>query len=481
MIGTVCASMLVVVAIRSGAAFLLVALCTAALPLAVMTLIFVSWMNRTVQRLLDYQNERARAFSAWQQKLLADHNHDVSRWRKKHVAEMNSALHRLVSHLVETRIPAAVSHAPVPAAAHEPVVSDDITKLLESVIDAVGTLVDQHVSRREALLQVLVALARRVQPSAHRLQEAATYLAEARPGDELVQRTVMNMDHAAAQQARAAQGLAVLCGEWPGQQWPRPLALVEVVRAASGRIVDYLRIKVVGDITLAAAAPVVEPLIHLVAELLANATTCSPPSTDVDVTVRMVQRGAVIVIDDGGVGLDQNRLAKVNAIASGRQLPELEDLLDSMQTGLLVVGTLARRHNFRVDLSESPFGGVRAVVLVPDEAVEVLNDEDVLALAHLPASPTPASPPRPTALGTAPAAEHRGASAISGLPLRRSPRHDPPQPVGPPPAAAPAPPSPAQDPSEFLGQYLQGARSVPADQQEHPTPSPSSAQQEEHR
>jgi len=145
--------------------------------------------------------------------------------------------------------------------------------------------------------------------------------------------------------------MAVLCGEWPGQQWPEPLPLVDVVRAAAGRIIAYRRIEVAGDPDIAAAAPVVEPLIHLVAELLANATQSSPPATSVPVTIRSVQRGAVIEVHDCGVGLDDHRLTQAREIASGTRLIGLDELGEFPQTGLAVVGQYARRHGFRVDVS----------------------------------------------------------------------------------------------------------------------------------
>ena len=129
----------------------------------------------------------------------------------------------------------------------------------------------------------------------------------------------MRVDHAAAQQARNAQSLAALCGEWPGQQWHQALPIADVVRGAAGRITAYQRVEVSGDPGVAVSARVVEPLIHLVAELLANATQSSPPTTQVLVSLRHVQRGAVIEIDDGGVGLDDSRLEQVREIASGRR------------------------------------------------------------------------------------------------------------------------------------------------------------------
>jgi hypothetical protein len=223
----------------------------------------------------------------------------------------------------------------------------------------------------------------------------------------------MRVDHAAAQQARHAQSMAVLCGEWPGQQWAEPLPLVDVVRAAAGRIIAFRRVEVAGDPDIAAAAPVVEPLIHLTAELLANATQSSPPSTSVPVIVRAVQRGAVIEVNDCGVGLDDHRLTQSRDIASGARPVSLDKLGEFPQTGLAVVGQYARRHGFRVDVAESVYGGVRAVIGVPAELVETV------APAETAAAPAPVIP---AAREEEPV--RTGAGPSAGLPRRHSPRHE---------------------------------------------------------
>jgi hypothetical protein len=241
-------------------------------------------------------------------------------------------------------------------------------------------------------------------------------MAARHPADSDVLESSMRVDHAAAQQARHAQSVAVLCGEWPGQQWPQPLALLDVVRAASSRIVAYRRVTVSGEPDVAATASAVEPLIHLAAELLANATQSSPPTTQVLVTVRTVQRGAVIEMDDGGVGMEEHRLEQAREIISGRRLLRLGDLGEVPQTGMAVVGQYVRRHGFGVDLMPSPYGGVRAIVLVPAEMVETL--EPTATPPPLPAA-EPEAGPAVTGPVSVPAAD---AGGTGSLPQRRSRR-----------------------------------------------------------
>jgi signal transduction histidine kinase len=295
---------------------------------------------------------------------------DSARW---------AALERAVDHLVRFQVPATLASRTVPESppARGSDASAEAAALFEPVTAALGSGVaglrlDLDEQQESARLAV-VTLARRVQASAHRIQEEVTRMTQRHPGDADVLESGMRVDHAAAQQARNAQSVAVLCGEWPGQQWSEPLALVDVVRAASGRIVPYQRVGVSGEPDIAAAASAAEPLIHLVAELLANAAQSSPPSTQVLVTVRVVQRGAVIEIDDGGIGMDEHELKRAREIASGRRPTGLGDLGEVPQTGFAVVGHYARRHGFGVELMPSPYGGVRAVVLVPAGMIETLE------------------------------------------------------------------------------------------------------------
>jgi signal transduction histidine kinase len=342
--------------------------------------------------------------------------------------EQAGAVRRAVEHAVTERVPAALAGRDVSSPCPADGIDAELAGLLDEMVAAVAGLAGRQGSMRSAV----VALSRRVQASAHRIQEEATLMADRHPGDADVLEVSMRVDHAAAQQARNAQSMAVLCGEWPGQQWPEPLPLVDVVQAAAGRITAYRRVEVAGDPDVAVAAPAVEPVIHLVAELLANATQSSPPSTMVPVTVRTVQRGAVVEINDCGVGLDDYRLEQAREIASGKQVTGLAELGEFPQTGLAVVGQYVRRHGFRVDVSESVYGGVRAVVGVPAELVETVDPAESVTVpsATVPEAGTPA--PRATAVPVAPAApfadtevapEADNTGETRRLPRRQSPRH----------------------------------------------------------
>lgn len=263
----------------------------------------------------------------------------------------------------------------------------------------------------------VLSLSRKVQASAHRIQEESTRMVAKFPAEPDVLEAGMRVDHAAAQQARLAQSIATLCGEQPGQHWRDPLAIADVVRGAAGRITAYRRVRVDGDPPVAVQGAYVEPLIHLVAELLANATQSSPPATEVLVTIRSVRRGAALEIDDAGVGMDETNLTRMREITSGARQVRLNDLGEIPQTGLAVVGTYVRRHGFRVDLTESVHGGLRVAVLVPEAMITPLTPADAEQAA--PRTPPSISAPVPVPQKV----QHEPSLFTSdGLPQRRSKR-----------------------------------------------------------
>ena len=385
--------------------------------------------------------------------------------RRAQASARRSVIERAADHLLSVQLPAALAGRAAPSSlpAGAADTSAEAAELFEPVAAAITSgvaelrqdLQEQHESARLAV----VTLARRVQASAHRIQEEVTRMTQRHLGDADVLESGMRVDHAAAQQARHAQSVAVLCGEWPGQQWPEALALVDVARAASGRIVPYQRVGVSGEPDIGANASAAEPLIHLVAELLANAAQSSPPSTQVLVTVRIVQRGAVIEIDDGGVGMAEHELERAREIASGRRLAGLGDLGEIPQTGLAVVGHYAHRHGFGVDLMPSPYGGVRAVVLVPAGMLETLEPA-----GSVPADATPAATPAATDAIPAGANGTDAEREATRLPRRHSRRG---QATSPSPAAAAAVSSEPPDvatPAEagaWMGAYLGGQSAQP--------------------
>lgn len=291
--------------------------------------------------------------------------------------------------------------------------------LADATEDAEGRLDSQRM--------VLVALGRRQQTLMHRVQAAAERLAESRRDDPEVYAAGQVVDHLAAQAARLAQTLVVACGTWEGQHWPEPMRLAETVQAATARIEDFRRVRIEGDPPVAVRAAVLEPVIHLLAELLDNATTLSPSATDVVVGLSAGASGAIIRIDDQGTGLEEPRLSEAQSMVAGERDVDLAELGEVPRLGLVIVGRYAHRHGLRLALEPSPYGGLRIVIRVPDDLTTTVRSPVLEAQpAAVPApAPTPAAavPAAPTVVEAAAAQDdEEPAEGGLGLPKRTSRR-----------------------------------------------------------
>jgi hypothetical protein len=142
--------------------------------------------------------------------------------------------------------------------------------------------------------------------------------------------------------------------------------MVDVMRGAIAEVEDYARVSVATRSQAALAGSAVADIIHLLAELIENATTLSPPYTSVRVAGDTVANGFAIEVEDRGLGMSPPRLAELNERLASP--PEFNPS-DSEQLGLFVVGQLAKRHGIRVTLKASPYGGTAAIVLIPRHLV----------------------------------------------------------------------------------------------------------------
>ncbi|HJD84820.1 sensor histidine kinase [Kitasatospora aureofaciens] len=291
--------------------------------------------------------------------------------------------------------------------------------------------------------RAFLSVARRILVMAHD-QQALLDEMERTHDDPALLEGLLKADHAAAQQARLAQTLAVLCGARAGRHWPEPVSLEDVVRGAQSRILPFQRVVVRSRIETAVVGAAAEALIHAVAELLDNATRYSPPSTQVFVTLMPVHNGAVIEIDDGGVGMPEQAVAKAAAALAGGSSLEVSRLGEVPQLGLAAVGRLAESYGFRVTLSSapSPYGGVRVVVLLPNALLTEPLPPTVpglgLGLGLDGDDPAFTPGPQPTAGTAHPSTAHPGAGHPSTAhPGARHPDAGHPL-VEPPPAGRPA-------------------------------------------
>ncbi|MEU6236675.1 ATP-binding protein [Kitasatospora sp. NPDC047058] len=178
---------------------------------------------------------------------------------------------------------------------------------------------------------------------------------------------LMVIDHANSQFGRRAQGIAVLCGGWLGRR-ESVASVYDVARSAQGRIRHFDRVRINSRVSVSLASKVVEPVAIVLAELLANATNYSAPDTPVEISVQAVPTGVCLIIDDAGLGMGQEEKDRAAALLNPGAPISLTSLGNPPKFGFAVSGMLAARYGFRVSVdSVSPYGGVRAVVLLPAE------------------------------------------------------------------------------------------------------------------
>jgi len=218
---------------------------------------------------------------------------------------------------------------------------------------------------RQGLNDVFRSLARRSQSLLHRQLTLLDQM-ERRATDPEALDDLFRLDHLTTRMRRHAEGLVILAGAPPGRGWSSPVRMVDVMRGAIAEVEDYARVSVATRSQAALAGSAVADVIHLLAELIENATTLSPPYTSVRGAGDTVANGFAIEVEDRGLGMSPARLAELNERLANP--PEFNPS-DSEQLGLFVVSQLAKRHGIRVTLKASPYGGTAAIVLIPRHLV----------------------------------------------------------------------------------------------------------------
>jgi len=274
---------------------------------------------------------------------------------------------------------------------------------------------------RSGVSRVFRSLARRNQSLLQRQLKLLDEMERAtEEPDALAQ--LFRLDHLTTRMRRQAEGLIILSGAAPGRTWRQPVAVVEVLRGAIGEIEDFARVELVTDSPDFVQGTAVADVTHMLAELIENAVQYSPPGTKVQVRGGRVANGYVIEVEDRGLGIPLDIMSTLNERLA--KPPEF-DLADSDQLGLFVVSRLAARHNVKISLRVSGYGGTSAVVLLPRTLV--VAEDEVPALAGKAAKEAQAAA-RAAAAASASAAVSSGASlggaaeALAGRRLLRPER-----------------------------------------------------------
>lgn len=239
---------------------------------------------------------------------------------------------------------------------------------------AVGSAV-QEATLRAGLNQVFLNLGRRSQVLVHR-QLSLLDAMERRVTDPQDLEELYRIDHLSARMRRHAEDLVILAGAVPGRGWRNPVALHDVLRSAVSEVEEYTRVTLIPLPELALLGRAVSDVVHLLAELLENATGFSPRDTQVRLSGQLVPNGFAVEIEDRGVGMPADAIEGANARLA--EPPDF-DPAHSARLGLFVVSRLAGRHGIKVTLRTSPYGGITAVALLPRELiVEERQDGEIL-------------------------------------------------------------------------------------------------------
>ncbi|MBC2869807.1 ATP-binding protein [Streptomyces mexicanus] len=260
---------------------------------------------------------------------------------------------------------------------------------------------------------------------------------------------LLEVSHANAQMSRKAQGIAVVCGAPLGRR-NRPASVYDVVRSAMGQIRNFERVAIMQQTGFALKASAVSPVALAVAELLDNAASFSQQNAPIEVTFQRVQKNLCIIIDDAGVGMSDEDRQQATALLSGDYRPRLSQLGNQPKWGFPVIALLAQQYGFRVDVTGvSRYGGVRAVVLLPEELwtmEETAPPTETVQTGHV-SGPVPPSDSAPR---TAHGLPRRGARQV---PVASVPDRDTTT------AASPEPEEAGQAARRSLGAFQRGTLS----------------------
>ncbi|MGW6054546.1 sensor histidine kinase [Streptomyces sp. NPDC055189] len=322
--------------------------------------------------------------------------------------------------------------------------ADELSRAQDVAVAAVvqASQLSSHAGS-EQKVEVFVNLARRLQSLVHREISILDDLENDVEDPDLL-KGLFHVDHLATRIRRHAENLAVLGGAISRRQWSNPVSMTEVLRSAIAEVEQYSRVKLVPPIAGTLRGHAVADVIHLLAELVENATVFSAPHTQVLLRANLVTAGLAVEVEDRGLGMPLTEQNKMNHLLADPDQVNVASLLQDGRIGLYVVSALARRHGIAVRLQTNIYGGVQAVLILPQGLLGTEPQNEPVAAGRPQRAPQPVDPGggvRETA--PAPAA----APQPEPVPAARRPQQDAPSS----PPQSPAPHAPAVNGSAVNG------------------------------
>lgn len=280
-----------------------------------------------------------------------------------------------------TRMSRAMPGQTAPRVAPIPITSTDeigeVARAFDNVHREAVRLAAEQALLRGNINTIFTNLSRRNQSLIERQLALITDLEGAETDPDQLE-NLFRLDHLATRVRRNGENLLVLGGEKPAHQWDRPTPLVDVIRAAASEVEQYERVAFSGIPEAEIHGRAVTDLVHLLAELLENATEFSSPHSEVRVTATHLADGRIMLeIHDKGIGLPAEDFAPINHKLAN---PPTVDADISQHMGLFVVGRLAGRHGIRVQLRPSgEESGTTSLVMLPDTITYRTADDETTA------------------------------------------------------------------------------------------------------
>lgn len=259
---------------------------------------------------------------------------------------------------------------PVPVGTHEEI--GQVARAFDEVHSQAVRLASEQAQLRANINDIFVNLSRRTQGLVERQLKLIDRL-ESGEQDPQQLDNLFQLDHLATRMRRNSENLLVLAGTDAAGRSGRPVRLVDVLRAAVSEVEQYQRLVLQQPPAVLVLGRSASDLVHLLAELLDNATQFSPPASQVMVSSDFAADGSVAIeVADCGVGMTEAELAEANQRLAS---PPVVDASVSRRMGLFVVGRLAGRHGIKVQLRRGEGGvGLWASVIMPPRLVRVASE-----------------------------------------------------------------------------------------------------------
>ena len=242
-----------------------------------------------------------------------------------------------------------------------------VARAFDQVHSEAVRLASDEASLRNSFNAMFVNLSRRSQSLIERLVRMIDSL-EQNEGDPERLSNLFAMDHLVTRMRRNSENLLLLAGHESARKWSDPVSLADVARAAVSEIEQYGRVTLKIQPGIAVTGQAVSDIVHLLAEVIENATIFSAKDTPVHVAAQELTSGGVLIeVSDNGVGIPEARLAEMNWRLDN---PPVIDVSVSRHMGLFAVARLAERHGVRVRLRPRSPHGLTALVWLPDGVTE---------------------------------------------------------------------------------------------------------------